>query len=325
MFQPKKNPQEKNFTPPKLNLYSMVRLERLLGFSRVELRKVAADAGHYYDPFPKREKLRPFQKQFKIPKTRQIDNPTGLLKAIQKNIYSRILKRLALPDNIMGGVKGVTIYKNAQLHLGGKTLAKIDIKNYFPTVTNVQIYAIWRNQLNCSPEIASLLTRLTTFERRLPQGAPTSTILANLVIVTMDHKIRTDARGSGTEYSGWVDDLAFSGDDPRPLINTAIESLAKAGFAVSRKKVKVMGPRSQKILTGTRLGTVPRADPRQLARIRSGINKLRIGAIPILEVDEYVQSLEGKALHVASIDRKKGQCLMQDLRAATLSAREVKG
>ena len=301
---------------PKLNLYSMVRLETLLGHGRADIRRVAANAGDYYDPFYKVDRQRPFQKKFKARKPRRIDNPKGELKVIQRNIYKRILKRIPLPDNILGGVSGATIQNNALIHIGSKTLAKIDVKSYFPTVTNQHVYIIWRHVLKCSTEIASLLTQLTTFERHLPQGAPTSTILGNLVMCAMDNPIRIASGLNEAEYSGWVDDLAFSGENPRPIINVAIRELATAGFSVSRRKVKVMGPTSQKILTGVRLGQTPRADPKQLARVRSGIHKLRIGAVPPNEVSSYLRSLEGLIAHLAKLEPKKSGHLADELHEA---------
>jgi len=317
MCPPEQNLPKNSVELPKLNLYSIARLECLLGCRRDELNRVAANAGKYYRPFLKKEKPRPFQRRFKRSTPRRIDNPTGVLKVIQRNIYTRILKRIPLPENLMGGVKGRTIGDNARVHLGNKVLARIDIRRFFPSVTSTRVYRIWRDGLNCSPQIASLLTKLTTFERHLPQGAPTSTLLANLVVVSLDGPIRSECRNSGTEYSGWVDDLAFSGDNPRPLINTAVRELAAAGFSVSRTKTKVMGPSTQKVLTGTRLGRVPHGDPRQFARVRSGIHKLRIGAVPPQEIEEYVRSLEGKISRLASTDPQKAKRLSDDLRAAT--------
>jgi len=321
MSPPDESLQEKTFALPKLNLYSIGRLERLLGFGRADLRRVAANAGRYYSPFTKKEKPRPFQKKFKPRKPRQIDNPRGILKVIQKNIYARILKRIPLPENLMGGVKGHTIAENARVHLGRKVLAKIDIKSFFPSITSLHVYGIWRVHLNCSPEIASILTKLTTFERHLPQGAPTSTLIANLVILCLDQPIRAESVSIAAKYSGWVDDLAFSGDNPRPLINSAVKQLAAAGFSVSRAKVKVMGPRAQKILTGTRLGKTPHAEPRQFARVRSGIHKLQTGAVPKHELDDYVRSLEGQIAHLASIELLKAERLRVDLRKAIKVAR----
>lgn len=300
-----------------LNLGSLRRLEHLLGFPRLALRRIAESAGKYYKPFPKEDVLRPFQKKFKkIRKVREIDNPTGELKTIQRIIYERILKPIPLPANVLGGISGRTISDNALFHIGGSTLAKIDIKSFFPSITNCHIYSLWRNSLNCSPQIASLLTKLTTFRRRLPQGASTSTPLANLVIVSLDAKIRSACHRQGVQYSDWVDDLAFSGENPRPIVNIAIRELAIAGFAVSRTKVKIMGPSTQKILTGTRIGRIPHAHPQQHAWVRSGIHKLIIGAVPAAQVEQYVHSLAGRIGHIASIEPKRAERLADNLRAA---------
>jgi RNA-directed DNA polymerase len=99
-----------------------------------------------------------------------------------------------------------------------------------------------------------LLTRLTSFERHLAQGAATSTPLANILICTIDKQIRTECERMGITYSTWVDDLAFSGNDPRKIILVVITSLRRAGLRIARKKIKIMGPATQKILNGIILG-----------------------------------------------------------------------
>jgi RNA-directed DNA polymerase len=316
MSPPSQRPLQSADEVRKLNLYSMARLEALLGFPRVDIKRIAANAGSYYEPFYKKEKTRPFQKKTKVRKPRQIDNPKGELKTIQKNIHRNILKRIELPENILGGVTGRTIGENASRHVGGRVLATIDIKQFFPSVTSLHVYKIWRQFLNCSPEISELLTKLTTSERHLPQGGPTSTILANLVIVSCDSKIRAECKRLGVEYSGWVDDLAFSGDNPRAIINVAISQLATEGLSVSRGKVRVMGPRSPKLLTGTRLGVAPRADLAMCSRIRSGIHKYKTGKVAKHLCEEYLKSLDGKIAHLASLDPAKGKRLKKDLNVA---------
>lgn len=302
----------------KPNLGTLRRLERVLGFPRVEIQRVARLAGTYYQPFPKIEEPRPFQKKFKnVSKIREIDNPTGELKTIQRCIYERILKPIRLPENVLGGIPGRTIKDNAVIHVSGSTLAKIDIRSFFPSITNKHVYHLFRELLNCSPEIASLLTQLTTFRRHLPQGAPTSTPLANLMIVSLDSEIRSESNRTGANYSDWVDDLAFSGKDPRPVVNIAIRVLAAHGFAVSRTKVTVMGPRSLKILTGTRIGKTPHAHPKQHAWVRSGIHKLTVDAVPSEDRERYIRSLAGRIVHISSLEPTKAERLAIKLDLAT--------
>src|SRR6185436_20457188 len=75
---------------------------------------------------------------------------------------------------------------NAFQHLGKHLVVRIDIQDFFSSITDRQIYSVWADKLGNSPPVASLLTTLTTYRRHLPQGAPTSTYLANLVLLGAD-------------------------------------------------------------------------------------------------------------------------------------------
>jgi hypothetical protein len=158
-----------------------------------------------------------------------------------------------------------------------------------------------------------VLTQLTTFERHLPQGAPTSTLLANLVLHSCDGPIRFECERLGIRYSTWVDDLAFSSDDPRPVIPLVVEALRRAGFRIPHKKLEIIGPGARKILNGVLLGRELSVPPDRLARIRSGIHKLRQGKVSTENLGRYTQSLLGSIAHVASIVPRKAQKLRAEL------------
>src|SRR5438309_9619766 len=104
--------------PNRLDPNSLARLECLLGVSRQQLQSVTVRAAAYYDPFPNKVKVRPFQKKIKPPNKRMIDNPTGELKLIQRKIYRKILKPIVMPNYLCGGVKGRTVFDNVAMHLG---------------------------------------------------------------------------------------------------------------------------------------------------------------------------------------------------------------
>src|SRR5579862_1194435 len=169
-----------------LDLNSIRALEALLGYPREEIRRIAEHAGAFYNPFQKKDRFRPFQKKFKPPKTRIIDNPTNPLKGLQKSVQRNLLRQISLPSYLCGGVKGRSLLDNVFIHLDSKVLVTIDIKSYFPSITNIQVYDVWRHRLKCSHRISEILTKVTTFERHLPQGASTSTTLANLVLNSLD-------------------------------------------------------------------------------------------------------------------------------------------
>ena len=196
---------------------------------------------------------RPFQKN-PSSKTRPIDNPRGDLKKVQRRINRMLLRPTCFPDNMFGAVPRRSVMDNAELHLKASLLVTIDVKSCFPSITNVHVYSVWRNFLGCSTEVASILTKLTTFDRHLPQGAATSPLLSNLFIWMIDEPIRSACDERSVIYSTWIDDLAFSSGRSCEMISRSAKILQHHGLRISRSKVKIMGPREIKLLTGTRLG-----------------------------------------------------------------------
>jgi RNA-directed DNA polymerase len=192
-----------------LGIVSVRDLAYRLGVEIKLLESVADTAGSYHAPFESTNSPRPFQRKPFIEKSRNIDNPTDILKKVQGLINVKLLRQLGLPNRVFGGRKGHSVIQNAKKHLGSKVLVTIDVKQFFPSISNVEIYSVWAHMLGCSPKVAGLLTRLTTFERRLPQGAPTSTALANLVLLSCDSAIRGFCGANGITYTSWVDDLAL--------------------------------------------------------------------------------------------------------------------
>ena len=302
--------------PRRLDLVSLSWLEKLLGIKRDVLRSLAARAGTLYEPFLQKKQIKPFQRQAVSLKLRKIDNPSEELKIVQRQIYHQLLRPLDLPAHVFGGVTGKNVLDNARIHLGAKVLIRVDIAHFFPSITNIHVYKVWQEMLGCSPRISALLTKLTTFERRLPQGSPTSTLLANLVLLMADGPIRSECWRLGVRYSSWVDDLAFSSDNPREVLNTVIGTLQRAGFAISRGKLAIMGPKERKILCGVLLGRFPSVPRERLSGIRSGIHKLRMGEVLSADLDRYVMSLQGSISHVRSIAPKKTEKLSIQLESA---------
>ena len=298
----------------RLNLYSMRHLEVLLGHSRSELQDLAKHGVRYYSPFVYHRKERPFAQNAKPTKHRWIDNPVGPLKAVQSRIEERVLNRVILPEHLLGGVRGKTIKANAVLHLDAKCLVTIDIKSFFPSICPQQIRSVWRNTLNCSPEVAYLLTGLTTCRGRLPQGSPTSTMLANLVLSSFDQEIRTVCDLHEVSYSSWVDDLAFSGEDSKLVIGPVIAALKRAGFRVSHAKIKVMGPGKRKVLNNLVLGRFVTVQKRYIGRIRAGVDHLRKGHVPEEDLAGYIEGLLGSIGYLGLFDVQKAVKFAREVR-----------
>jgi RNA-directed DNA polymerase len=285
----------------KLRILSPNRLADLLKIPKEKLVSLSIDPGLKYSPFMLAKPPRPFQR-IGPSKPRPIDNPLQELRWVQKRIYKRILKPICFPEHVLGAVPKRSVMDNASRHLGSNLLVTLDIRQCFPSITNVHVYRVWADLLGCSPPVAKLLTELTTFGRHLPQGAATSPSLANLFIWMIDEPIRKTCEKLSVAYSTWIDDLAFSGERARELIQPAVLVLAAHGLRVKREKIKIMGPSAIKVLTGTRLGYQQvRAPKDKLSRIRSGIHKLRSKRVDKQDEERFILGLVGQLRFISQI------------------------
>jgi RNA-directed DNA polymerase len=289
-------------------------LARALSIPLDELKSLASESKDLYRPFEHLPAPKPFARNLSR-KPRPIDNPQAPLKNLQQKINDKLLRPIVFPDHIFGAVRYRSILGNAHLHQGASLLVTLDIKQCFPSITNLHVYEVWKGVLGCSPPVAALLTRVTTFNRHLPQGAPTSPLLANLYIWSADREIRERCVELGVCYSTWVDDLAFSGSRAREIIQPAVEILARNGLRLSHKKIKIMGNRQTKALTGTRFGRQMVRAPKELCdRARAGIHKLQSGLVTHRETSQYCQKLAGLVRHIERICPKDAVQLQEQLR-----------
>ena len=297
----------------RVNIKTLSALAYRLGLKEEILVSESRKAGAYYNPFKSTAKPPPFAKQMPKLKERVIDNPVDPLRFIQNRIYKRLLQPLIWPDHIHGGIKGRSLVMNVTHHLRSNVIVTLDIKSFFPNVTTLQIYNVWEELLGCSPQVAGLLTRFTTFERHLPQGASTSSALANLVLFSIDQPIRDYCREEGILYTTWIDDLAFSGEGSRQVINVAVNALREGGFVAPHRKLRIMPAQDRQFLTGLLLNKQPVILREYVSATRSGIYKLAKGYIPKRDRERYVKSIEGRITYIRLINPRRARPLELNL------------
>jgi len=280
-------------------------LERHLGIPREKLRQIATESDSYYAPRADEKPPRPFAKKNLKRKVRDLDCPRDPLLEVQRRIYRNLLRDLELPDYICGGVKGHSVLDNVAHHQNASLIVTVDIKSWFPSITATNVYFVWYTVLKCSHEVATLLTSLTTFNGHLPQGAPTSTTLSNLVLYSIDLPIRRAAAALGVSYSTWVDDLALSGLNARQLIPIVASTLKGGRFKISRSKLKVMGSGKQRVINGIIAGEQPSIPKQTRDRIRAALHRLRIGDIYEEDKESYVATQKGRIVYSKSINAKQ--------------------
>jgi hypothetical protein len=262
---------------------------------------LASKAGRFYKAGPWNPVARPFQRKALDKKPRLLEKPFGYLKDVQTSINENILNRVIFPPHICGGVTGRNGRNVAAIHAEPRELIELDIKGFFTHVTNLQVYRALA-ELGFSPNVARLLTKLTTFRRHLPQGAPTSSALANLVLSWLDLPIRQECQRLGIRYAAWIDNLSFSGPDPTRIIGTVVETLHPAGLPISHRKKRIMRAGDRKMTVGLVLNRRPGIPREQLARFRAGVHRLKTGAVPESMVLTHLQHLKGMASQMHFVD-----------------------
>jgi len=223
---------------PRLGLCSKHSLAHWLNVDLDLLESLAANADSLYTP-----RLEPK----KSGGTRRIDPPRRQLKAVQRFINQRLLQDLVTSPIAFGGVPHRSHLGAVGLHQRRDFLGRIDIKDFFGNITHRHVAALFR-AMGCEGDALYLLTRLTTFQGRLPQGAPTSTTIANLLLSGFDAELNAEAQRLGVTVSRVVDDMHASGQSAavRSIIELAFRRLHGLGMPVHRDEKKLrLAPRSR--------------------------------------------------------------------------------
>jgi RNA-directed DNA polymerase len=204
----------------------------------IDLASSLCDKSFAYDKDFYREKKEVSELKNGKFKTRLLNPSIGRLKLIQARIKKNILDNIYFPKYIQGGLKGYSNITNASLHLGNKAKFTTDIKGFFPSIKPTQIYEAFC-LLGMKADVARMLTILTSYKGKLPQGTPTSAHVANLIFLPVDKQISTFCQSLGITYSRYIDDITLSSKtDFKNEVGTALKYINDAGFKISARKTQ---------------------------------------------------------------------------------------
>lgn len=210
-------------------------------------------------------------------KPRLLEKPRKQLKIAQRRIHN-YLSEINYPDYVFSGVKGKDrTYKcNAGKHVEAKFLFKIDLTAFFPSVSRDRVYHFFLNDLKNAPDIAEILTNLTTIDldsrnydnidainqfldfkgvkvrKHLGSGFPTSPVLSYLVNHSMFASLKTLAEQNNYVMTVYVDDVVFSGKKriSKSFKRNVFEIVSKNHYMISKGKTKCYKPKQYKVVTG---------------------------------------------------------------------------
>ena len=170
---------------------------------------------------------------------REIAAPDSKLKALQQVILARYLAGQQPHPAALAYRRGKSTADQVWAHVGADVLVTADVQDFFPSTREWRVENWWRERVE-DDDLARLLTLLTTERGGLPQGAPTSPALSNLVNRELDVRLtqRADLAG-GARYTRYCDDLAFSwrGSEPPSDFETGVRTLLlEFGYTLHAEK-----------------------------------------------------------------------------------------
>lgn len=176
-----------------------------------DLFEISLDDLHYYLYRPKLKKYRQFCVKKRAGGIRTLSEPIIGLKIIQKKL-SYILNCTFRPrPSVQGFVLERSIATNAQLHEGKQYLLSLDLENFFPSINFGRVRGLFlAYPFHFSPTIATVLAQICCFDNQLPQGAPTSPIISNMICSRLDGDMQKLASRRHCIYSRYADDITFS-------------------------------------------------------------------------------------------------------------------
>lgn len=233
----------------KLNMIGLPVIQSLDDFSEIThiskytLFQLSKNADYYYKTYtiPK-----------KSGKPRTISQPSKKLKGLQAWLLVYILNKLSVSSSSKGFEKGSSTLRNAEPHRGAYVLLNMDLKDFFPSITQKQVFNVFKS-IGYNDTMAIIFSNICTFNDTLPQGGPCSPKLANLCAWQMDLRIQGFVGQRGISYSRYADDLSFSGINPQkvvqilPMIKYIVED---ENFKMNNSKTRIAGPSKAKIVTG---------------------------------------------------------------------------
>ncbi len=235
---------------------------------------------------------------FEIPKRtggmRLISAPRGLVRDLQARLLPVLQDVYEDHPSAHGFIKARSVVSNASVHVGRQWVLNVDLADFFPSVNFGRVRGLFMAPpFLMGPKAATILAQICTHRNGLPQGAPTSPVLSNLISCAMDKRLTRLARAHKCRYTRYADDITLSCDQavfPPALASldrsapmhervVAGEELERAimasGFAINHKKVRLQGRHRRQSVTGLGVNSHVNVERARVRKIRAMLHAWR--------------------------------------------------
>jgi RNA-directed DNA polymerase len=261
-------------------------------------------------------------------KVRSIMAPEQRLKIIQRRLAPLLDQLYRRRQPVHGFVHDRSVKSNAEAHGGRCFVVNLDLQDFFPTITEKRVAGLLR-ALGVNQRVSEIVARLCCSRGHLPQGAPTSPVLSNMICYRLDTDLLNVAKTARAIYTRYADDITFSGyRPPTPLFEGAVPgagrfspnvleaqlraAITSNGFVIHPEKAHYAERNSRRMVTGVKINDGLNVDRRYIRRIRAMLHSIETGGLEAAEVrhasgggkGSLAAHLRGKIAYVAFL---KGQ------------------
>ena len=269
---------------------------------------------------------------------RVVEAPRARLKAIQRKILVEILQPIPCHESVHGFVRGQSALSYVRPHVGKSIILRMDLQDFFPSIDACRVFGLFRS-LGYPHVVKQLLTNLCTAtcnneqleslglalprmrslycRKHLPQGAPTSPGIANLIAFSLDKRLAGLAAKAGVQYTRYADDLLFSGPERfgrfvKSFSNQVGAIALDEGFQVQFRKTRIMRAATRQTAAGVVINQVPNLKRADYDRLKALLwNCVRFG--PLSQNHEanpqFEAQLRGRVNWVRQIHPVRGEKL----------------
>lgn len=285
-----------------LELNSITKIENILGFSLDKIEETAKTKDSFYSETSLVIKG----------KTRVLDVPGSNLKIIQENMAGYFGEKVVWPNYVQGGVKNRSIKTNAQKHSEKKFVLSLDIENFFPSITTKMVKNAFIKQ-GLNKKFSTLISKLSTYKNKIPQGAPSSTYIANVVFLETDKLINDFCIKHSLIYTRFVDDLTISSRTPLfPYKGTVIKYITRSGLTLSKGKTAIQSSTEKQVVTKLVVNNKIRPDRKYMSALKKDIRETWKGSEGIksvalknsISINKVKVNLWGRASYIRQFDKK---------------------
>lgn len=281
-------------------IFNFDHLTKLLGRTPAYLASVINSSSNHYREFGIKKRSGGI---------REISVPYPALLEMQYWIYTNILSKIQIHACSHGFAKNKSILTNAKIHLMQENLLKLDLSNFFPSISLGRVIKVFK-KLGYTTNVSYYLASICCLDEGLPQGAPTSPCLSNIIAHDLDVRLLKFSKHFGLKYTRYADDITFSGTViPVKFISYISKIIESEGFEVNTEKTRLYKSQSKKIVTGILVSGETMKVPKEYKRkLRQTMHYIRTYGIAShiakrkIREPNYIDSLIGKLQFWKSVE-----------------------